>query len=433
MMFGASQQENLWQTTAKDRPKFEQLDGDKSVDLVIVGGGFTGCAAALRASELGLSVALLEANTIGHGGSGRNVGLVNAGLWTPPQEVEDLLGNTAGQRLNQALAGAPKLVFELINTHEIDCDAVNQGTLHCAHAPSGIKDLEMRFAQLNARGAPVELLDATAAQKRTGSNKFFGALFDPRAGTIQPLQYVQGLAKAAQKAGAALFEQTPAQKVSYENGKWRVQTQKGTITAQKLLWATNAYGQAPHAAQKPQYTAVYYFQFATEPLTEKERASILPQREGCWDTALVMSSFRFDRDNRLLVGSIGSLDHLGGKTHEMWAKEKLKSIYPELAHKALKMGWCGRIAMTKDHLPKIVTLGENAYSVFGYSGRGIGPGTLFGTMMAEFLANGNSDTLPLLPIDSYQEGFTQLASLYYETGAVATHLSKASAMKFGLA
>lgn len=431
-MFGAVAQENLWQTTAKAPTNFPTFSGDKGADLIIVGGGFTGCAAALQAAKLGLSVILLEAKTIGFGGSGRNVGLVNAGLWTPPQEVEDLLGQTAGQRLNQALAGAPKLVFGLIAEHQIDCDAVQKGTLHCAHAPAGVKDLEMRFAQLSARGAPVELLDRDTTIKRTGSDAFHGAIFDPRAGTIQPLQYVQGLAKAASAAGAQLFANSGVTNLRYENGNWHVETGNGHAKAPKLLWATNAYGAVPFDQPKPQYTRVHYFQFATEPLSDEERKSILSAGEGCWDTALVMSSFRFDRDNRLLVGSIGSLDHIGGKAHKIWARQKLKSIFPQLAHKRIEMGWCGRIAMTKDHLPKLVQFGENAYSVFGFSGRGIGPGTLFGTTIARFMADGAPEVLPLEPINAYEEQFTKMASLYYESGAVATHVAKTGAMKLGL-
>ena len=89
---------------------FELLEGSIDSDITIVGGGYTGCSAALTAAENGLSVSLID-QQIGYGGSGRNVGLVNAGLWLPPEKVEGILRKKDGIKLNEALASAPDLVF----------------------------------------------------------------------------------------------------------------------------------------------------------------------------------------------------------------------------------------------------------------------------------------------------------------------------------
>lgn len=412
---------NLWTKTAPSALGRAQMEGEHSADLIIIGGGFTGCAAALEAAQSGLSVILLEAETIGFGGSGRNVGLVNAGLWTPPDDVENTIGLEAGQKLNTALAAAPDLVFSLIERHQIKCDAVRNGTLHCAHSAAGLKNLHTRFTQHQKRNAPVALINQEQTAHRTGTAAFKGALFDPRAGTIQPLSYCQGLALAAINAGAKLFENSPALAIARNAEQWTVKTQNGQATAPHLIVATNAYSNDQLLGQQSRFTLVHYFQFATEPLTKSERASILPNLEGCWDTALVMSSFRYDSDGRLLVGSVGSLDHATSPTHEFWAQKKLAAIYPQLARKKLDHAWHGRIAMTKDHLPKVVEFGPNAYSVFGYSGRGIGPGTVFGTSLAKMIANNDTSHLPVEPINAYAENLTKTAGLYYETGSVLTH------------
>ncbi|WP_299343702.1 FAD-binding oxidoreductase [uncultured Maritalea sp.] len=417
---------NLWTNTAATPLALDAFTGELNVDLIIIGGGFTGCAAALEAVQRGLSVVLLEAQSIGFGGSGRNVGLVNAGLWTPPDDVESTLGHAAGQKLNAALASAPDLVFSLIEKHQINCDAVRNGTLHCAHSSTGLKDLHSRFTQQKKRNAPVELINRDATCQRTGSDTFEGALFDPRAGTIQPLSYCQGLAQAAITKGAKLFENSPALSIERQLEQWQVKTQNGMATAPNLIVATNAYSNDQLLGQQARFTLVHYFQFATEPLTDKERETVLPNLEGCWDTALVMSSFRYDRDGRLLVGSVGSLDHAASATHEFWAQKKLAAIYPQLAHKKLDHAWHGRIAMTHDHLPKLVEFGPNAYSVFGYSGRGIGPGTVFGTSLAQMIATGDKTHLPMPPMSEYSEQFTKVAGLYYETGSVLTHASFAA-------
>lgn len=412
---------NLWSKTALEPLKFGVLECDCTVDLVIIGGGFTGCSAALEAARSGLSVALLEAETIGHGGSGRNVGLVNAGLWTPPAEVEATIGQSEGQKLNKHLAAAPDLVFSLIKEHQIDCDAVHNGTLHCAHSVAGLKDLQARLSQQQARNAPVSLLTRTETEKRTGSAAFCGALFDPRAGTIQPLSYCQGLARAAAQNGASIFEHSPARALERTGDHWEVKTKSGSVKAQHVIVATNAYSNDQLLGQTSRFTQVHYFQFATEPLTSGERKSILPNQEGCWDTALVMSSFRFDRAGRLLVGSVGSLDHQASSTHELWAQKKLAALYPELEGKKLDHAWHGRIAMTKDHLPKLVEFSPNAYSIFGYSGRGIGPGTVFGTSLAKSIAQNDITHLPIAPLATYNEQFTRTSGIYYEAGSVLTH------------
>ncbi len=416
--------DNLWHRTCAERVEAPALSGDVQADLVVIGGGFTGCSAALHGAQAGADVCLLEAETIGFGGSGRNVGLVNAGLWLPPDEIGGHLGAEAGDRLIALLAGAPSVVFELIDRHGIACEAVRNGTLHCAHSPAGLKDLYTRHAQLVAAGAPVEMISAEGVAQRTGSATFHGALFDPRAGTIQPLGYVRGLARAAQAAGARLHERTPALEIRREGDLWHVRTPGGEVRARALIQATNAYHTGwPGTA--PAYVPVHYFQFATPPLTEVQRAAILPGGEGCWDTALVMSSFRMDGAGRMIIGAMGDLGHPGSAIHAGWARRKLTQLYPALAGVPLQQGWCGRIAMTSDHIPKITQIGPNALAAHGYSGRGIGPGTVFGEGMAESLLTGNPEALPVAPVAEHRESLTRVRQAYFETGATLTHLIKA--------
>ncbi len=410
-----------WSVSAGAPLDADQLDGDMSTDLVVIGGGFTGCSAALHAAEEGLGVCLLEAESIGFGGSGRNVGLVNAGLWTPPADVEQILGAQDGRKLNAHLSSGPDLVFELIRQHSIECSATRNGTLHCAHSRGGLQDLERRYKQLRRYDAPVDILDSRQAAARTGSNAFQGALFDPRAGTINPLAYCRGLARAAIKASARFCEKTPATAIKRQNKRWLVVTPKGTVSARSLLIATNAYTMATDGMPSMVHTRVDYCQFATAPLPDQARDSILPGLEGCWDTAPVMSSFRLDSEGRMIIGGIGSLDHSAASIHERWAKRKLASLFPQLAGEPLVHGWSGRIAMTRDHLPRILKLGNSGYAVFGYSGRGIAPGSVFGKAVARSIAADTDFELPLRPVESYSENFEQFRQMWFEGGALAIH------------
>lgn len=412
---------SLWHTTCQETPTSSALTEEVSADLVVVGGGYTGCAAALRAAELGASVCLVEAESFGYGGSGRNVGLANAGLWLPPEDINARLGAQAGARLSEILGKAPDLVYGLIAQYGIACEPVRNGTLHCAHAPSGMDDLNRRAQQLQAIGAPVQLLDANEAQSRVGSEAVHGALFDPRAGTIQPLAYVCGLARAAIETGARLYDQSPVTNLRRIGGQWLIETVQGTVRARHMIMATNGYARTIQGYQTPDIVPVHYFQGATPPLPEKVTNSLLPNQEGCWDSALVMSSWRMDHAGRLIIGAMGSLDHFGRSIHKNWLQRKIGKLFPALAGIELESLWFGRIAMTQEYLPKILKL-EDAFVSFGYSGRGIGPGTVFGQRMAEALIKGDDAFLPLPPSTSHKLHFAGLRGAYYETGATLTHL-----------
>ncbi len=414
-------QKNLWQETSKEKITFGNLNKSITTDLVVVGAGFTGCSAALFAAKSGLSVALID-QKIGYGGSGRNVGLVNAGLWMPPETVENILGLDAGIKLNNALAKAPDLVFSLIDNYGINCSANRSGTLHCAHSEKGLKDIQLRFKQLSERGAELELLDKQQTEQRIGSSKFFGSLFNKKAGIINPLDYCLGLAKAAKSNGVNIYESTLATKIQSINNEWLVKTSEGSIKAKMLLIATNAYQKPIEGLNPSQYTSVQYFQVATKALPLDLAKSVLPNAEGCWDTASVMSSFRLDADNRLIIGGIGNLGHSASKIHTNWARRKVESLFPQLTNIAIDFSWHGRIAMTDDHIPKILRLGNNAYSVFGYSGRGIGPGTYFGKAVSDCLVTGDENFLPVDPLDNYQEPLSSIKGSIIEFGATVSHL-----------
>lgn len=418
---------NLWRATARETFAAPPLDRDRKVDLAIIGGGFTGCAAALEAARQGASVCLLEAETIGHGGSGRNVGLVNAGLWLPPDTVTAQMGDAAGAKLLATLAEAPARVFALIEREGIDCEATRNGTLHLAHSARGMADLAERHRQGRAMGAPLDLLDAEETTRRTGSTAFHGALLDPRAGTIQPLAYVRGLARAAVQAGAKVHEQSPVQSIDRASDHWTVTSGRHRLKARRLLVATNAYHLNLGPAFQPDFVPVHYCQYATDPLPPALLDTILPGGEGCWDTALVMSSVRRDQAGRIIIGGIGNGTGPGAKVHSAWARRKLAALYPALKDIPLTHGWTGRIAMTGDHIPKIVAFGPDAYACFGYSGRGIGPGTVFGTETARALLSGSPDTLPLAPIRQHRETAPAVQAAYYESGACLTHALAARA------
>ncbi len=411
----------LWVTTAPDAPALDILEGHHITDVAVIGGGYTGLSAALHLAESGTDVTLLEAKEIGHGGSGRNVGLVNAGLWMFPDDVVKVMGPDNGERLLSILGNSPDLVFGLISKHGIQCEAIRKGTLHCAHSPGGFDQLKNREAQWKRRGAPVTLLDQGAAAPKIGSQAFHGALLDKRAGTVQPLAYAYGLARSAVKAGAQLFCGSPVTTFERRQGRWHLSTPKGNIIARSVIIATGGYTEHFNPGLKQTFIPFNYFQFSTPPLPEKIRRTILPGGQGAWDTNLVLSSYRLDQDGRLVVGSVGQMDRFALGLHQQWAKRTLAKVFPQIGPVAFEHAWHGCIAMTTDHIPRFFKLDNNLVMVTNYNGRGIGPGTVFGQLMADFVLTSDENAIPL-PVSSAKPIFLRnLRRFYYEAGARLYH------------
>jgi len=425
-MLDNARSHGLWELTAPPAPETARLLGSIKVDTVIVGGGYTGLSAALHLAEAGANVALLEAVEIGFGGAGRNVGLVNAGMWVMPDVLADMLGGDYGERLLELLGDAPKLVFDLIERHRIECEVERAGTLHCAVGPKGLKELEQRAMQWSRRGAPVELMNAADTAAKIGSSAYTGSLLDRRAGTIQPLAYARGLARIALNAGAKIFTRSAVISAERAGGQWKLQTADGHVIADRVIVATDAYATGPWSEVMTEQIHLPYFNFATEPLSDNVRASILPERQGAWDTNEVLSSFRFDRAGRLVFGSCGALRGTGAAVHRSWAKRALKKLFPQIGDVGFEAEWYGLIGMTDDHLPRFHKLAENVFGFSGYNGRGIAPGTTFGRLLAlHALGQLDEKDLPLPASLAVKPSFRSAKSAMYEVGAQLVHLIEA--------
>ncbi|MBS1270698.1 MAG: Gamma-glutamylputrescine oxidoreductase [Gammaproteobacteria bacterium] len=410
----------LWARSAPEPPSSGTLTGTVKADVMVVGAGYTGLAAALRLAEKGASVAVLEARAIGYGASGRNVGLVNAGLWLSPREVIDRLGNDYGERLMKHLGEAPGHVFDLIESHDMQCEANRAGTLHCAHSRRGFEDLQQRARDWSSLAAPVELLDGSDAAVKIGSDYFHGALLDHRAGTVQPLGYARGLGRAAVRAGARLFTRSAVRSLSRRNGEWLAETDGGSATAPSVIIATNAYTTtvAPIDACVVPFS---FFQLATRPLPPRIQRTILQEGHGAWDTAKILTSLRLDAAGRLIVGSIGKLDRRHRGIHANWMRRKIRQVFPQLGGVSFEHGWDGMIATTRDHLPRLSQPDHGAIAAYGYNGRGIGTGTVFGHAMADYILNRDIDDLPLPLTAMSRESMRLFRALGIELGARAYH------------
>ncbi|MCR6657919.1 MAG: FAD-binding oxidoreductase [Asticcacaulis sp.] len=419
-----SKTHGLWETTAPAAPATAVLTGDVHTQVCIIGGGYTGNSAALHLAKKRVASVVLEAREIGYGGAGRNVGLVNAGMWVMPDELPNVLGEVHGDRLLKLLGDAPSAVFDIVDTYGIKCQLQKHGTLHCGVGQAGLEELQQREQQWQARGAPVRLLSAEETAEKVGSSAYTGALLDLRAGTIQPPAYVRGLARAALKEGATIHTGSPALEVTADGSQWRVKTPQGSVTASWVIMATDAYTQGPWEIIRREQIHLPYFNFATVPLPEDIRATILPGKEGVWDTKEVLSSFRMDVHGRLIFGSVGALKGMGEAIHRDWALRALHKIFPQIGNVKFEAEWYGQIGMTDDNLPRFHKFAPKVIGISGYNGRGIAPGTVMGRTLAELIAGEKGeDDLPLPVTTPAEAKMRAIKEVFYEVGAQAVHLT----------
>ncbi len=390
---------NLYRDTAEPGPSTYPLEADLNADVAVVGAGFTGLSAALHLAEGGAAVAVLEAEEPGFGASGRNGGQVNPGLKADPDVVEADHGVELGRRMNAFAGGAPQFLFDLIARTGIACEARRNGTLRAAVTPRQAERLRVTAAQLERRGAPVELLDAAAAARATGTDRYLGALRDARGGDLQPLAYARGLARAALAAGARIHCGTRATALEAVPSGWRVRTACGSVRCGHVLIATNGYtdGLLPGLARSvvPVFGAIA----ATEPLAAALAATVMPSRSVLYESGAVTVYYRVDQAGRLLLGGRGPQREIEDARPIAYLLRYARRLWPQLAGVRFTHAWGGRLAMTADHYPHVHEPEPGLHVALGYNGRGVALATRVGAALAaRILEPGLPFDLPITPV-----------------------------------
>jgi glycine/D-amino acid oxidase-like deaminating enzyme len=387
---------SLWHAVSGNRRDRPALQGGLDVDLAIVGGGFAGLSTALHAAEKGISVAVLEAEIIAWGATGRNAGFVVPNFAKmDPDSIVAHLGPERGERLIDFAAGSADLVFGLIKRHGIDCDAVQNGWIQPAHSPAALEKVKSRAGQWAWRDRPAVTLDRQDVEALTGARSYVGGWMDRSGGVLNPVAYANGLAGAAQKAGAKIFERTPVTSVDRVVDGWSLKTPSGSARAGKVLIATNAYGGSLNPLLQRSYFPLKIFQIATEPLPRDVRTRLLPGGQGVGDTRRNLFTFRFDADNRLISGGMHILS-AGADTrvpHTIWRRLASHLDLPDLP--PLAYGWSGMAAVEPDFLPHLLDLGPGLIAGRACNGRGIAMTTAMGKVLANWAAGTEARDLPL--------------------------------------
>jgi glycine/D-amino acid oxidase-like deaminating enzyme len=387
---------SLYAQTARPPIDTPPLDGDRRVDVAVIGGGFTGLSAALHLADQGVSVAVLEAHEPGWGASGRNGGQVNPGLKHDPDQVVADFGADLGGRMVALSGDAPNIVFRLIQRHQIECDALQSGTLRAAFAARDAAGIRASAAQCARRGMPVEVLDEAAMRQATGSDRYVCAMLDRRGGQVNPLGYARGLAQAAMQAGAGVYGDTPALSVQRSGAAWHVRTPTGTVRAAKLILATNGYTDDLWPKLRRSIVPVFSAIAASEPLPD---ATIMPARSVLYEMGRVTVYYRLDSSNRLLMGGRSHQRDIADPRGLQYLIDYAVRLWPTLRGARWTHGWSGQVAVTSDHYPHVHEPDQSVLVCLGYNGRGVAMSTAMGPQLARRVLGGEID----MPITTLKE------------------------------
>jgi len=386
---------SLYRETAGDGGDYPALAGAQRARIAIVGGGFTGLSTALHLAEAGEDVALLEARQPGWGASGRNGGQVNPGLKYDPDALEALFGPDLGSRMVDFSYAAPDFTFDLIKRLSIDCDARQNGTIRAAIRQKPADAVRTTAMQCARRGMPVSILDAKAMAARTGTDRYISGMFDARGGDLHPLKYALGLAGAAQNAGARIFGDSEVISLRREDGRWLLDTGNGSVSAEKVLVATNGYTGTLWPGLKQTLVPVFSAIAATEPLPSPVAATILPERPVVYEAGNITVYYRIDAQNRLLMGGRGPMRPISDASAMAYLTDYARQLWPALAGTRWTHGWNGRVAITEDHLLHVHEPQDGILICLGYNGRGVAMASAMGSVLARRLRGDETAPFPM--------------------------------------
>lgn len=382
-----------YEDTVDERPSYARLDGDKSCDVAIIGGGFTGLSAAAHLAASGTNVVLIEAHRFGDGASGRNGGQMNTGQRAWPEEMEAEYGFTRARALFDLAEEAKAHLLDFAKAHHIDIDYA-PGQMSVAHKKRYVDNYRAHAEIMaNRFGYPhISFMGADETAERLGSRRFFGGVRDTGTGHIHPLKLLIGTARVAAEAGAHLYENTPATGIASNGGKVSITTDHGTITVDKCLIATNAHGGNLEPESAAHIMPIGSFIGATVPLGDD--SPVLPGGESVDDSRFVVRYFRKSKDGRLLFGGREIYAVTDPGDIHIHIRKQIAEIYPALKDVEITHGWGGYVGITMPRQPFVREVMPNVISAGGYSGHGVMLSNFVGKLYAETVT-GNRERLKL--------------------------------------
>ncbi len=385
MNYSSEHTSSYYTATRNWQTDYPQLEGEHRCDVAVVGAGFTGVSTALHLAEWGYDVAVIEANRVGWGASGRNGGQLIDGF-VSIDKIEKRLGSDAADIAYQIGVECRDIVLQRIETYSINCD-LKFGFLDLALFEKDMDYFRSEIERKQERNYPhkMELVAREDMHSVIGSDIYIGGLINRGNGHLHPLNLCIGEARAAEQNGARIFEQSPVTKICH-GAKPRVETKDGIVHAKQVVLAGNAYlGKTEPKLFGSVIPAGSYI-IATEPLSAELANELLPQDMATCDQRIGLDYFRLSADKRLLFGGLCNYSGRDPKDITATLRPKMLKVFPRLEGTNIDYEWGGNIAISMNRIPQMGRIKGNTYYAQGYSGHGVAPTHIAGRIMADVIA-----------------------------------------------
>ncbi|WP_391117717.1 NAD(P)/FAD-dependent oxidoreductase [Psychrobacillus sp. L3] len=390
---------SMWEATANQRPKYEILQGDQHCDVVIIGGGYSGLSTSYHLQEKGFNTIILEKGKVGGGASGRNGGQVLTGYLGSMEYWAKKKGLKAAKQMWEMSLSSIDLIENIIEKNSISCDFKRNGDFFAAYKPSHLeamkRDQEFMASELDYH--EIKVIEKADLQDEMNTTIYHGGRVDAKSAHFHPLNYVLGLAEAAEKFGAQIYEHSEAFSiVKNGNGKKIANTKHGRVFADHVVIVTNAYSGDLNETIKKSVVPIESIMISTEPLPEELIKDLIKNDRAVFDSKELLYYFRRTADNRLAFGGSG---RSSSKRDQNSLYDNLRkgmvNVFPQLEEARIEYQWSGKVAFTKDMLPYIGKMEDGTHYAFGYGGHGAAMSSLLGKLIAENISDESESDNPL--------------------------------------
>ena len=378
-------QDSYYEASVQRGPARAALQEHLQVDALVIGAGFTGLSAALEMAQRGLSVAVLEADRIGSGASGRNGGQALVGYASGQEPFEQQLGREDAQRAWDMSVEAVDLIDRRIAEHGIACDR-RFGYVYVAESARKARALRDEMDGLAARGIAIDWAEGAEVRRLVGTDAYAAAARENRSGHLHPLKYALGLARAAEAAGVRIFEQSAV--TALQRGNTLVaRTALGQVTARFGVLAGNCmlpeYGPRVAPEIAPRIMPVGTYILGTEPVSAELAERLIPGDAAVCDNNVVLDYYRFSAERRLLFGGRVSYTTMTPRHLLDNLRARMAAVFPEMREVQAPYLWGGFVDISMNRAPDFGRLGHNLYYLQGFSGHGVALTGLAGQVVAE--------------------------------------------------
>jgi glycine/D-amino acid oxidase-like deaminating enzyme len=388
------QQKTFWLDTVT-MPVLAQQPVPARVDVAVIGAGFTGLSAARTLAKSGARVAVLEAETVGWGASSRNGGMVLTGLKLDAKTLLSRYSKAATQRMYAASLASIDCVEQIVREENIECDFSRCGHLEVACKAKHFAAFQ-ETAEIVARefDHPLRIVPKDQLSWEIGSTIYHGGLVDEASAGVNPARYVAGLARAAERAGATIFEHARVAKIERAANEgtsgWKVATSRGGLWARDVFVATSGYTSRVTPALQKKIIPIGSYIIVSEILPDKVAVELSPRNRMIYDSKNFLYYYRLTPDRRMLFGGRAAFfpeTESSIHTSAEILRRGMIGVFPQLRDTKVEYVWGGTLDFAFDIMPHAGQLDGMYFSV-GYAGHGVAMSTYLGSKTAQLISGG---------------------------------------------